>query len=141
MQCGDDRLAVIANDIGRVVVALATYGHHIENHFLRLVAGGAPDQREAFQRVHYVGLTFIPLAWRGRLRFRVAAASRAMSARRYAVLTPGSFALAARCSHSNALALCSRARDDIGRPEGSSVAPRCQTVVANFGSATLPTGP
>src|SRR5262249_12844613 len=100
MQCGDDRLAVIADDIRGVVVALATYGHHIEDHFLRLVADGAPDQREAFQRVHYVGLTFIALrAWRGRLRFRVAAASRAIpnhcaAARRYAVLTPGSFAIA-----------------------------------------------
>jgi hypothetical protein len=43
VQCRDDRLAFGADNVCRVVIILIVRFHHVEDHRLRLIAGGAPN--------------------------------------------------------------------------------------------------
>src|SRR5262245_19172402 len=52
MQRRDDRLTVIAYDIGGLVVVVAARPQHVKDHFLRLFADGTPDLGEALKRIH-----------------------------------------------------------------------------------------
>src|SRR5262245_21020350 len=51
MQRGDDRLAFAADNVRRVVLVLIVRFHHVEDHRLRLIAGGAPHTGEALLQV------------------------------------------------------------------------------------------
>jgi hypothetical protein len=57
MQRGNDGLAFAADNVRRVVLVLIVRFHHIEDHRLRLIAGGAPNSGEAsLQVASYCGI-------------------------------------------------------------------------------------
>jgi hypothetical protein len=47
VQRGNDRLALGADNVGRIVIILIIRFHHVEDHRLRLIAGGAPNSGES----------------------------------------------------------------------------------------------
>jgi hypothetical protein len=51
MQCRDDRLAFVAENVRYIVIVLFVRLHHVENHRLRLLAGGTINAGEAFLQV------------------------------------------------------------------------------------------
>jgi hypothetical protein len=52
VQSRNDRLAAIANDIRRIVIVLLAGLRHIEDHRLNCLAGIAPYEGKALERVH-----------------------------------------------------------------------------------------
>src|SRR5262245_29913123 len=51
MRRGDDRLAFAQDNVRRVVLVLIVRFHHVEDHRLRLIAGGAPHTGEGLLQV------------------------------------------------------------------------------------------
>ena len=60
MQRRDDRLAFGANNVRGVVVALIVSPHHVEDHWLRLAAGVAPNEGELFEGIHVACPNLLP---------------------------------------------------------------------------------
>jgi hypothetical protein len=54
VQCRDDRLALGADNVCRVVMILIVRFHHVEDHRLRLITGRAPNPRKSGESLSYL---------------------------------------------------------------------------------------